>query len=82
LVAETERREWRRFTLATTDFRESLDSTEAFYSVGAGVSFAQHWSLSLDWTRYVDVGDESEDPRVADDILDIDALSLSAMYRF
>jgi hypothetical protein len=83
LVAQTERRERRRVNQARTDFSESLDSTEAFYSVGAGFNVAQHWSLSVDWTRYVDVGDESdEDPTAVEGIFDVDALSFSAMYRF
>jgi hypothetical protein len=66
---------------ATGSSSDSLDSVGAYYGVGAGFNFAQHWSLSLDWTRYDNVGDEDED----DDVeagFDVDALSLSATFRF
>jgi hypothetical protein len=62
---------------------ETLDSIGAFYSVGAGLNFGEHWSLSLDWTRYDNVGDEDEDDDATTEAgFDIDALSVSAMFRF
>lgn len=62
---------------------QTLDSIGAFYGVGAGFNFGEHWSLSLDWTRYDNVGDENEDDDARTEAgFDIDALSLSAMFRF
>jgi OOP family OmpA-OmpF porin len=62
---------------------ETLDSIGAFYGVGAGYSFGEHWSLSLDFTRYDNVGDENEDDDVRTEAgFDVDALSFSAMFRF
>ena len=47
----------------------------------AGV--VDHWSLSVDWTRYDNVGDEDEDDDVSTEAgFDVDALSLSAAFRF
>jgi len=68
-------------TGATGSSTDSLDSVGGYYGIGAGFNFAQHWSVSLDWTRYDNVGDEDED----DDVeagFDIDALSLSGTFRF
>lgn len=62
---------------------EKLDSTGAFFGVGAGANFGEHWSLSLDWTRYANVGDENEDDDLGTEAgFDIDALNFSAMFRF
>jgi OOP family OmpA-OmpF porin len=62
---------------------QSLDSIGAFYGVGAGLNISEHWSLSLDWTRYDNVGDEDEDEDVSTEAgFDIDAISLSATFRF
>jgi OOP family OmpA-OmpF porin len=62
---------------------ETFDSIGGFYGVGAGFNFGEHWSLSLDWTRYDNVGDEDEDDDVSTEAgFDIDALSISAMFRF
>lgn len=62
---------------------ESLDSIGGFYGIGAGLNFDEHWSLSFDWTRYDNVGDEDEDDDVTTEAgFDVDALSISAMFRF
>lgn len=62
---------------------ETLDSIGAFFGVGAGFNFGEHWSLSVDWTRYDNVGDEDEDDDVTTEAgFDIDALSVSAAFRF
>jgi OOP family OmpA-OmpF porin len=60
--------------------QDTFDSTGALYGIGAGFNFAEHWSLSLDWTRYDNLGDE-DDP-ITEASFEIDALSFSAMYRF
>lgn len=62
---------------------QTLDSTGAFFGVGAGFNLGEHWSLSVDWTRYDNVGDENDDDDARTQAgFDIDALSLSAMFRF
>jgi hypothetical protein len=62
---------------------QELDSVGGFYGVGAGFNLGEHWSLSLDWTRHDNVGDENDDDDVRTEAgFDIDALSLSAMFRF
>lgn len=62
---------------------ETLDSIGAFFGVGAGFNFGEHWSLSVDWTRFDNVGDEDEDDDVTTEAgFDIDALSVSATFRF
>jgi len=67
----------------TSSETRTLDSIGGFYSVGGGFTFGQHWSLSLDWTRYDNVGDENEDDDARTEAgFDVDALSFSAMFRF
>jgi hypothetical protein len=62
---------------------ETLDSISGFFAVGAGVTLGQHWSLSIDWTRYDNVGDEDEDDDVTTEAgFNVDALSFSATFRF
>jgi hypothetical protein len=62
---------------------DTLDSIGGFYSVGAGLNLGEHWTLSLDYTRYDNVGDEDEDDDVTTEAgFDVDALSFSAMFRF
>lgn len=62
---------------------QTLDSIGAFYAVGAGLNFGEHWSVSLDWTRYDNVGDEDEDDDASTEAgFDIDNVSLSAAFRF
>lgn len=62
---------------------DSFDSTSGFFGVGAGFHLGEHWSLSLDWTRYDNVGDEDEDDDARTEAgFNIDALSVSAMFRF
>jgi OmpA-OmpF porin, OOP family len=68
---------------STSASTEELDSIGGFYGVGVGVNLGAHWSLSLDWTRYDNVGDENDDDDVSTQAgFDIDALSFSAMFRF
>jgi OOP family OmpA-OmpF porin len=62
---------------------EGFDSVSAFIGVGAGVHFAQHWSISADWVRYLNVGDENEDDDYdTEGGFDIDALTVSVAYKF
>ncbi len=62
---------------------DSIDSASAFFGIGAGFHLGEHWSLSLDWARYVNVGDENEDDDYdTDEGFDINAVSFSASYRF
>jgi OmpA-OmpF porin, OOP family len=72
-----------RIATASTTDSDTLDSIGGFFSVGAGLNLGEHWSLSLDWTRYDNVGDEDEDDDLSTEAgFDIDMLSLSAMFRF
>lgn len=62
---------------------DSLDSEGVLFGVGAGFHLGEHWTLSVDWTRYDNVGDEDEDDDADTEAgFDIDALSLSGMFRF
>lgn len=54
----------------------SADSRDLFYGVGAGLQLGAHWSFSLDWQQFKDVGDE-EDTGEAD----VDRISLGVMYK-
>jgi hypothetical protein len=72
-----------RFGNSSASQTESFDSIGAFYGVGAGLNLGQHWSLSLDWTRHDNVGDEDEDDDATTEAgFDVDSLSFSAMFRF
>ena len=72
-----------RISTSVAEESDSLESVGAFYGVGAGFHLGEHWSLSLDWTRYDNVGDEDEDDDIETEAgFDIDALSLSAAFRF
>jgi hypothetical protein len=83
LFAKTDLSVTARIDSATGTETEKLDSIGAFLGVGAGFNFGAHWSLSLDWTRYDNVGDENEDDDVSTQAgFDVDALSFSAMFRF
>jgi hypothetical protein len=62
---------------------QTLDSIGGMYGVGVGFNFGEHWSLSLDWTRHDNVGDEDEDDDVTTEAgFDVDVLSVSGMFRF
>ena len=62
---------------------DSLDSIGGYFGAGAGFNVGDHWSLSLDWTRYDNVSDEDEDDDARTEAgFDIDAVSFSAMFRF
>lgn len=68
---------------STSHETEKLDSQGVLFAVGAGLHFGDHWSMSLDWTRYDNVGDEDEDDDPDTEAgFDVDALSVSAMFRF
>lgn len=60
--------------------KETSNSVSALFGVGAGFHFGRHWSLSVDWARYVNVGDDNSDDYK--DGFDIDALTAAASYRF
>jgi hypothetical protein len=61
----------------------SLDSVGTLFGVGAGFHFGENWSLSIDWTRYANVGDEDEDEDYeTEEGFDIDSLSLTATFTF
>lgn len=62
---------------AQIGFTESADSQDLFYGAGAAMNLGDTWSLSLDWVKYDKVGDEET---IAE--TDLDALSLSLIYRF
>lgn len=55
----------------------SASSQDLFYGAGAGMNLGENWSLTLDWVKYDKVGDGDI---VAE--TDLDALSLSVIYRF
>lgn len=62
---------------------DGFNSTSAFVGVGAGVHFADHWVISADWVRYLNVGDENDDDDFeTEDGFDIDALTLSVAFKF
>lgn len=62
---------------ASLAFSDSATSQDLFFGAGAAMNLGDSWSLSLDWVQYDKVGD-------GDTILetDLDALSLSVIYRF
>lgn len=69
----------------------SLDSQNIFASIGTAIHIGEHFSLSLDWARYADLGDEEDfidldyDEEEDDEGgggMDVDALTLSAVFRF
>ena len=62
---------------AQIGFTDSASSEDVFYGAGAGMNIGDVWSLSLDWLKYDKVGDGDN---VAE--TDLDALSLSLIYRF
>lgn len=62
---------------AQIGFTDSASSQDTFYGAGAGMNIGDTWSLSLDWLKYAKVGDGDT---VAE--TDLDALSLSLIYRF
>jgi OmpA-OmpF porin, OOP family len=62
---------------ARIGFSDSASSQDLFYGAGAAMNLGDSWSLSLDWIKYDKVGDGDT---VAE--TDLDALSLSLIYRF
>lgn len=83
LVASTELSVTARIGNGVGTDSDKLDSVSAFFSVGAGVNLGDHWSLSLDWTRYNNIGDENDDDDLSTEAgFDVDALSVSALFRF
>lgn len=83
LFAQTDLDVTARIATASAGDTDTLDSIGGFFGIGAGLNVGQHWSLSLDWTRYDNVGDEDEDDDVTTEAgFDVDAISFSAMFRF
>jgi len=63
--------------------KDSMDSVSGFVSAGAGFHLGERWTLSLDWSRYLNVGDEDEDEDFrTSDGSDVDTASIGASYRF
>jgi len=63
--------------------KESLDSVSGFVSAGVGFHLGERWTLSLDWSRYFNVGDEDDDENFRTrDGSDVDTTSIGASYRF
>lgn len=54
----------------------SENAVDSFVGVGAAVNFGANWSGRLEYTRYLDVGDEEETGEQ-----DVDLLSVSFIYR-
>jgi opacity protein-like surface antigen len=54
----------------------SADSQDLHYGVGAGYHLGTHWSFTLDWVQFKDVGDEEETGEG-----DLERLSLGVTYR-
>jgi OOP family OmpA-OmpF porin len=67
-------------TGGTTGFSDSdsfsASSQDIFYGVGAAFRFGGHWSISLDYQLFKDVGDEEETGEE-----DVDVISASLSYR-
>ena len=83
LFAQTDLAVTARIATASASDSDTLDSIGGFYGIGAGFNVGEHWSLSLDWTRYDNVGDEDDDDDVSTEAgFDVDAISFSAMFRF
>jgi len=56
--------------------RLSANSEDLHYGIGAGYHLGTHWSFTLDWVQFKDVGDEEE---TGED--DLERLSLGVTYR-
>lgn len=83
LVARTDISAVARISSSTGRETDSIDSASVLLGVGAGFHLGNHWSLSLDWVRYANVGDDNEDDDYdTDEGFDIDALSFGVAYRF
>lgn len=62
---------------ARLGFSDSASSQDLFYGAGAAMNLGDTWSVSVDWVKYDKVGDGDT---IAE--TDLDALSLSLIYRF
>ena len=60
-------------------FRQSssVNDREAFYGAGVAWRVNQNWSLSLDYQRYQDVGNDEGSLEA-----DVDTLGISALFKF
>lgn len=58
--------------------RETGKDEDLFYGVGLGWRATQNWSLSLDYTRYQDVGEDHEIPGERD----IESIGIYGFYKF
>lgn len=63
---------------------DSSNSFGAQIGLGAGLHLGDHFSLSADWTHYIDVGNgtEDDDDGSYDNGFDVDVLAVSAIVRF
>lgn len=83
LIADTELKVETTIGNGSGSDSRKLDSTNVLFGVGGAFHLGDHWSISIDWTRYDNVGDEDEDDDPDTEAgFDIDVWSLSGMFRF
>lgn len=76
LFADTEITQTASISGARASDSFSANSQDFFYGLGAGLHLGPHWSFSLDWQQFKDVGDDEETGEA-----DIDSLSLGVIFR-
>ena len=76
LFADTKITETASIASFSDRFSYSANSQDFFYGLGVGLHLAQHWSFSLDWQQFKDVGDDEETGES-----DVNRLSLGVIYR-
>ncbi len=76
LFADTKITESASIGTASARDSYSANSQDLFYGIGVGLHLAQHWSFSLDWQQFKDVGDDEETGES-----DVNRLSLGVSYR-
>ena len=82
-IADTELKVGSTIGGSSASDTEKLDSTSVLFGVGGAVHIGTRWSVSLDWTRYDNVGDEDEDDDADTEAgFDVDMWSLSGIFRF
>ena len=82
-ISDTELKVRTNIEASTASESETLDSESVFFGVGGAFHIGNHFTVSLDWTRYDNVGDEDEDDDPDTEAgIDIDLLSVSASFRF
>lgn len=77
LLADTEVRTAATIAGIYDSGRASARTMEFVWSVGTAFNFNKHWSLSLDWRRYRDVGDEDKT-----DEANLASVNLAVIVRF